>query len=310
MKTLILNGSPRKNGDTATTATKANKIEPNYTKSADLTTVTSETTKYIKLADCLWNQTGTLQVHLDGNAIQDTLVINFGGGHSDHPVLCGYYIPHWYCVLSVIATRSPQYNSNYSIYIKVTQRTTCNVQVAIIKGSCYIDISESTTAPTNILEWAVRDGFFGNLTGNVTGNVSGSSGSANKLTTARTAYVELGMASTTMSTDWSGDTTIPVNGVLQVEHGGTGATTAEGAANSLIASLAFSDMVPVDTDYFISQVVNGGPFVPGYERRPISKLCEQHQANPKAILITTIGNNRLFVSFLILFFQLIYCCQR
>ena len=116
--------------------------------------------------------------------------------------------------------------------------------------------------------------FIGNLTGNVTGNVSGSSGSAGKLTTARTAYVDLGTASTTRTIDWSGDTTIPVNGVLQVEHGGTGATSAEAAANSLIASLSASNGVPVDSDYFISQVVNGGPFVPGYERRPISKLWE------------------------------------
>ena len=116
--------------------------------------------------------------------------------------------------------------------------------------------------------------FIGNLIGNVTGNVSGSSGSAGKLTTARTAYVDLGTASTTRAIDWSGDTTIPVNGVLQVEHGGTGASTAEAAANSLIASLSASNGVPVDSDYFISQVVNGGPFVPGYERRPISKLWE------------------------------------
>ena len=116
--------------------------------------------------------------------------------------------------------------------------------------------------------------FIGNLTGNVTGNVTGSSGSANKLTTARKAYVDLGTASTTRTIDWSGDTTIPVNGVLQVEHGGTGATTAEAAASSLIASLPGSQNVPVDSDYFISQVVNGGPFVPGYERRPISKLWE------------------------------------
>ena len=116
--------------------------------------------------------------------------------------------------------------------------------------------------------------FIGNLTGNVTGDVTGSSGSASKLTTARKAYVDLGTASTTSTIDWSGDTTIPVNGVLQVEHGGTGATTAEDAANSLIASLPGSQSVPVDSDYFISQVVNGGPFVPGYERRPISKLWE------------------------------------
>ena len=61
-------------------------------------------------------------------------------------------------------------------------------------------------------------------------------------------------------------------GVQAVEYGGTGCNTAEGAANLLIASLPASDNVPVDTDYFISQVVNGGPFVPGYQRRPVSKL--------------------------------------
>ena len=42
----------------------------------------------------------------------------------------------------------------------------------------------------------------------------------------------------------------------------------------LISSLNASNDVPVDNDYFISQVVNGGPFVPGYERRPVSKLWE------------------------------------
>ena len=110
--------------------------------------------------------------------------------------------------------------------------------------------------------------------GNLTGNVSGSSGSANKLTTARTAYVELGNANTNTTIDWSGDTTIPVNGVLGVANGGTGETSAEGAANSLISSLASSQNVPVDSDYFISQVVNGGPFIPAYQRRPISKLWE------------------------------------
>ena len=63
-------------------------------------------------------------------------------------------------------------------------------------------------------------------------------------------------------------------GVQAVEYGGTGCDTAEGAANFLIASLSASDSVPVDTDFFISQMVNGGPFVPAYNRRPISKLWE------------------------------------
>ena len=49
--------------------------------------------------------------------------------------------------------------------------------------------------------------------------------SASKLTTARKTYVTLGTASTSTTRDWSGDTTIPVDGILGVANGGTGATS-------------------------------------------------------------------------------------
>ena len=49
--------------------------------------------------------------------------------------------------------------------------------------------------------------------------------SASKLTTARKTYVTLGTASTTTTRDWSGDTTIPVSGILGVANGGTGASS-------------------------------------------------------------------------------------
>ena len=49
--------------------------------------------------------------------------------------------------------------------------------------------------------------------------------SASKLTTARKTYVTLGTASTTTTRDWSGDTTIPVSGILGVANGGTGTTS-------------------------------------------------------------------------------------
>lgn len=157
---------------TVANAGTANKIVPNYTKSYDFTTVTTETTKYVKLADCDWNQTGTLQVYLTGDAFEDTLVINFGSGHATHPVLCGYYISHRGYVKSVIAQKGLEYKSNYSIYLKLTQLTDLSVSVALLKGDCTINITESTTAPTNISEWATSDGFFGNLTGNLTGNAT------------------------------------------------------------------------------------------------------------------------------------------
>ena len=146
------------------TVASANKIEPNYTTSLNLTEVTSKTTKYIKIADCDWDQVGTLQVYLGGSALVDTLVINFGGGHALTPMLCGYYNGHGNGVYSVIAQKGSAWDSAYSIYVKARQMTTCNVRVALLRGSCTINITESTTAPTNISEWAVNYGFFGNIT--------------------------------------------------------------------------------------------------------------------------------------------------
>ena len=147
------------------TSLPANKITPNYTRKT-LAEVTSDTTKYIKLADCAWNQTGTLQVYLTGANIVDTLVIDFGGGSGDSPILCGHYSGNDNRVLSVIAQKGLAWDSNYSIYVKISQLTTCNVNVALLKGDCTINITESTTAPTNISEWPVSYGLFGTLTGN------------------------------------------------------------------------------------------------------------------------------------------------
>ena len=156
-------------------ANTANKIEPNYTTNVELSEVTSETTKYIKIADCVWHQAGTLQVYLDGNSFVDTLVINFGGGNAVTPMLCGYYSGNSNGVSSVIAQNGSIYHSDYSIYVKIRQRTDCSVHVALLKGSCTINITESTTAPTNISEWPVDYGLFGNITSpNITGWSNGS----------------------------------------------------------------------------------------------------------------------------------------
>ena len=158
------------NANTATTAESANKIEPNYTTSVALSEVTSETTKYIKIADCTWEQSGTLQVYIIGVYLVDTLVINFVGGNAATPVLCGYYKGNQHGVSSVIAQNGSAWNSDYSIYVKVRQQKDSTVNVALLKGSCTINITESTTAPTNISEWPTNYGLFGNLTGNVSGN--------------------------------------------------------------------------------------------------------------------------------------------
>lgn len=154
-------------------AKTANKIVPNYAKSVTLTTVTSYTTNYIKVADCAYDQTGTLQVCLEGGYLQDTLVINFSSGNAMTPMLCGYYSGNKRRVMSVIAQKSSAWNTLYSIYVKILQESDCTVSVALIKGDCTINITESTTAPTNISEWAVDYGLFGDLTGNATNAYSG-----------------------------------------------------------------------------------------------------------------------------------------
>ena len=151
-------------------ANTANKIEINYTTNVNLSKVTSETTKYIKIADCSVVEAGTLEVYLTGANLADTLVINFGSGSALQPALCGYYSGNSNMVYSVIARKGSNWNSDYSIYVKVGQLTDCNVHVALLRGDCTINITESTTAPTNISEWPVNYGLFGTLTGNVTGN--------------------------------------------------------------------------------------------------------------------------------------------
>ena len=185
------------------TSLPADKIEPNYT-SVTLTTVTSATTKYIKVADCNWSDTGTLQVLLEGNGFEDTLVIKFGGGNAQTPMLCGYYSGNANGVYSVIAKKGSYWYSDYSIYVKVRQLTTCNVNVALLIGNCTIDISETTTAPTNISEWSVGYGFFGTLTGSAS-----TAGTADSATTAGTATTaaKLGRNGNTgipMTFNWSG----------------------------------------------------------------------------------------------------------
>lgn len=146
------------------TANSAKNIVPNYT-TKELTTVSNTTIKYIKIATCTYANEGTLKVSFQGNSFEDRLIINFGGGNALYPMLCGHYYGNNRNVKSVIAQKGSSWNSNYSIYIKVHQLTNLIVSVALLTGSCTIDISESKTAPTNISEWNVGYGLFGDLTG-------------------------------------------------------------------------------------------------------------------------------------------------
>ena len=79
-------------------------------------------------------------------------------------------------------------------------------------------------------------------------------------------------------------------GVQTVANGGTGATTANAAANSFINSLTTGDSVPVDNDYYVSQYVNGGTNTTTYHRRPVSKLWEYIKGKISSVLGLTATN--------------------
>ena len=142
------------------TADNAKKIVPAYTTKT-IETVSTTTLKYIKLADCTWSQEGTLEVYLYGVNFEDTLIINYGGGNGLFPMLCGYYTSNNNNIKSAIAQRGSTWNDNYSIWIRISQEATAAVNVAVLRGSCTINISETTTEPTNISKWNIGRGYWG-----------------------------------------------------------------------------------------------------------------------------------------------------
>ena len=105
-------------------------------------------------------------------------------------------------------------------------------------------------------------------------SITGNAATATKWASAQSVYVALGTASTstTIQGGSSSAQTIGVNGTLGVGNGGTGKTTGKDAANYFLNSLDTGSSTPVDTDYYISQYVNGGTTTTTYHRRPMSAL--------------------------------------
>lgn len=65
-----------------------------------------------------------------------------------------------------------------------------------------------------------------------------------------------------------------ISETLPISKGGTGQTTANDAANTLINSLALGNSAPQDDDYYVCQYAGGGEGNTNYYRRPTSKLWE------------------------------------
>lgn len=150
-----------------TYATKT-ELEKTTTKSVSLSTVTTNTTKYIKLGTFRWNDSFSFRCKIAGNGLEDNVNVNILGGISNASSVCGYYSTNSMLTKSIIVKRGEAWNGNFEIYLKIVQLTTANITVTIEKVYQYrINISESTTAPTGTLEEIAFNKINGMFSSNI-----------------------------------------------------------------------------------------------------------------------------------------------
>ena len=139
------------------------------TKSVSLSTVATNTTKYVKLGTFHWNDSFSFKCRIAGNGFEDNVNVNIlSSGNSSVSSVCGYYSTNSSRTKSIIVKRGEAWNSDFEIYLKITQLTTADVHVTIDKDvQDRINISESTTAPSGTLEEIV----FNNINGMFSGSV-------------------------------------------------------------------------------------------------------------------------------------------
>ena len=138
------------------------------TKSVSLSTVTTDTTKYIKLGTFHWYDSFSFRCRIAGNSFEDDVNINILGGISNASSVCGYYSTNSMSTKSIIVKRGDAWSSDFEIYLKITQLTTAEVYVTIDKAvQDRINISESTTAPSGTLE----EIFFNKINGMFSNNI-------------------------------------------------------------------------------------------------------------------------------------------
>ena len=123
------------------------------TKSVSLSTVTTGTTKYIKLGTFRWNDSVSFKCRISGDCFEDNVNVNTLVGNTNSSSVCGYYSTNSNRTKSIIVKRGGAWNSDFEIYLKITQNTTADVYVTIDKNfQDRINISESTTTPSGSLE--------------------------------------------------------------------------------------------------------------------------------------------------------------
>ena len=141
------------------------------TKSVILSTVTTGTTKYIKLGTFRWNDNISFRCRLYGNYFEDTVNINILNGNTSWASVCGYYSTNTQYTKAVIVKRVDSWNSDIEIYLQVYEITTLGIDVTIDKDyQDRINISESTTAPSGKLEEIVFNNPNGMFSGSIDAN--------------------------------------------------------------------------------------------------------------------------------------------
>ena len=143
-------------------------IEKTTTKSASLSTVTTETTKYIKLGTFHWYDSFSFKCRIAGNSFEDNVNVNILSGSTYITSVCGYYSTNSARTRSIIVKRGDAWYSDFEIYLKIAQVTTDEVYVTIDKDyQDRINISESTTAPTGTLEEIAFNNHNGMFSSNI-----------------------------------------------------------------------------------------------------------------------------------------------
>ena len=154
------------------------------TKTLNLNTVSTGTTKYIKLGTFRWYDSFSFRCRLYGNSFEDVVNINILNGNANYASVCGYYSTDSQNTQAIIVKRGDNWNSDIEIYLQVRQITTLGIDVTIDE-ECQdrINISESTTAPSGTLEEIV----FNNLNGIFSGNIDATNIKANGNITLNTS---------------------------------------------------------------------------------------------------------------------------
>ena len=141
------------------------------TKTLNLNTVSTGTTKYIKLGTFRWSDSFSFRCRLYGDCFEDIVNINILNGNTNSASVCGYYSTNSQRTKAIIVKRGDNWSSDIEIYLKIVQLTTADVFVTIDKD-CQdrINISESTTAPSGNLETITFNNSNGMFTNAIKAN--------------------------------------------------------------------------------------------------------------------------------------------